>query len=380
MADEITLDIEMSYPSGQSIQAGLSLPLAPGITILFGPSGAGKTTILRCLAGLERPRRGLIRFGKEIWFDSQSGVFLPPPRRRIGYVFQDDALFPHLTVRGNIAYGLARMPAQQRETRITEMLRLLGLEHLADRHPKTLSGGQRRRVAIARALAPEPRLLLLDEPLSALDAPARSDIQAEIRRLVTTRGIPAIMVTHDRAEAMAMGDWMAVVIEGRVRQFGTVEEVFARPANLEVAFIVGVDTVVPGRILRRDEGMAEVEVAAGCLLALDPGGTATEVFVSIRGEDVVLAKNAAGPDPGLEGLSARNRLRGRVTALTPEGPVYRVVVNCGFPLAALVTRQTVQALKLSMGDEVVAAVKAPSVHLFPRVSQEHSAPLQPRLR
>ncbi len=360
MADEVILDIEKAYPSGATVRANLRFPFTPSITVLFGPSGAGKTTILRCLAGLEHPQRGIIRFGNETWFDSSTGTRQSPQKRRIGYVFQDDALFPHLTVKENIGYGLGRLPAPERAALVSEMLHLLDLKHLAERKPRTLSGGQRRRVAIARALAPKPRLLLLDEPLSALDAPARIEIQRELRRLVLERGIPAVLVTHDRAEALAMGNRMAIVVKGQIRQTGAVEEVFAKPVDLEVARVVGVDTLIPGRILRRSEGLAEVKAGPCRFWALDHGIPEEEVFISIRAEDIVLLKDPSGD------LSALNRLPGRVATVDPEGPVYRISIDCGCNLSALVTRHTVQTMGLAVGSQVVAAIKAPSVHLFPR--------------
>lgn len=360
MADEeLIADIAVRYPSGAGVEACLRIPLAPAVTVLFGPSGSGKTTILRCLAGLERPLSGIIRFGRETWFDGARGIWVPPQRRRIGYVFQDDALFPHLTVRANIGYGLRGLSRAEREERTAGMLRLLGLEGLAERLPQTLSGGQRRRVALARALAPGPRLILLDEPLSALDAPARAAIQRDLRRLVLDRGTPAILVTHDRSEALTLGDRMAVVMNGLIRQTGDVAEVFSRPADLDVAGVVGVETVVPGRIVERSAGLATVAAGGARLLALDPGGDADDVFVSIRAEDVVLAKGQLGD------LSAQNRLGGRITSVQPEGPVYRVTIDCGFPLAAVVTRPTIEHLGLKEGEQVTAAVKAPSVHLIP---------------
>lgn len=361
MAAEIALDVEVRYPaSGAQVRAKLAIPLEPAVTVLFGPSGAGKSTLLRCLAGLERPARGVIRFGEETWFDAAAGVWVSPQRRRVGVVFQDDALFPHLTVGANVAFGLGGLPAREREARAAAVLRLVGLSGLARRRPATLSGGQRRRVALARALAPQPRLLLLDEPLSGLDAPARAEIQGELRRLVRVRGVPAVLVTHDRAEALALGDRLAVVVGGRLRQVGGVQEVFNRPADPEVARVVGVETLLAGRVLSRRNGLAAVAVGECGLLAVDPGEVGADVWVSIRAEDVLLAREPLGD------VSARNRLPGRVAAVVPEGPVLRVTVDCGFPLAARVTRQTVEDLGLAVGAAVTALVKAPAVHLIPR--------------
>ncbi|MEI8197543.1 MAG: ABC transporter ATP-binding protein, partial [Phycisphaerae bacterium] len=228
-----------------------SIPTRPcGITVLFGPSGCGKTTILRCLAGLERPDMGFIRYGSEYWFDAPRGLHLPPQRRGIGFLFQDYALFPHLNVAGNISYAIARIariPRPQRRERLAEMLDLLDLGGLEQRYPDQLSGGQQQRVALARALITRPKLLLLDEPLSALDGPTRETLRRHLRKLLTALHIPAIIVTHDPTEAMALADHVAVLHRGQVLQAGPVEEVFSRPTDLTVAQIVGIETVLAGR-------------------------------------------------------------------------------------------------------------------------------------
>jgi len=190
---------------------------------LFGPSGAGKTTVVRCIAGLERPDRGHVRFAGETWFDGGRATIrrAASPRRR--YVGQNSALFPHLTVRDNVGYGLR---AAKRTVRIDEMLALLDLGDLERRYPRELSGGEAQRVALARAVAPEPRLLLLDEPLGALDVPTRQHLRSQLRALIARTGVFAVLVTHDRTEAIALGDEMAVLAEGRIRQVGPALEVF----------------------------------------------------------------------------------------------------------------------------------------------------------
>jgi ABC-type nitrate/sulfonate/bicarbonate transport system ATPase subunit len=210
----LTADFERRFPRGPVIQGQLRTPLDGfSVTVLFGPSGSGETTVLRCLAGLERPDPGQIRFGAETWFDTAAGVHLPPQRRGVGYLAQDYALLPHLTVAGNIGYGLVGLDATERQRRIDEMVRLFGLTGLERRYPRQVSGGQQQRVALARALARRRRLLLLDEPLSALDVPTREQLRRELRRLLAGLRVPALLVTHDRTEALALGDFVAILEE-----------------------------------------------------------------------------------------------------------------------------------------------------------------------
>ncbi len=363
MAAALVAAFEKTFPGGPKVAPEIRLPAEGGVvTVLFGPSASGKTTTLRCLAGLERPDRGRIELDGQLWFDADTGVFLPPQARRVGLLFQDLALFPHLTVTANVAFGLQAFPSAERERRLAATLRRLGLDELGNRRPGQLSGGQKQRVALARALAPEPCLLLLDEPLSALDAPARDELRGELRRLLLGLGIPTLLVTHDRLEALALGDRMAVLAGGRVRQVGPIDEVFSRPADVEVARVVGTETVVPARVVERRDGLLLVEAGGAQLLALDPGGITGDVFACIRAEDVMLERGPVGR------MSARNRLSGRVTAVTPRGPLVRVTLDCGFSLNALVTRPAQEELALREGEPATAIVKSPAVHVVPRDS------------
>ncbi len=364
MAPLLVAAFTKRYAKGPAISAELALATEGfAVTVLFGPSGAGKTTILRCLAGLERPESGTIRFGDAIWLDAATGVSLPPQARRIAFLFQEYALFPHLTVERNVAYGI-RGSRSERQAATGRLVSTLGLDGLESRYPAELSGGQRQRVALARALATEPRLLLLDEPLSALDAPSRASLRRELRSLLARLAVPTLLVTHDRVEALALGDRIVVVAGGRVVQTGPVHEVFSRPADLAVAEIVGVETVVPGRVLgsAAAQGLLSVEVGAAKLLVSDPGRVSGEVMVSIRAEEVLLERGQASL------ASARNHLPGLVSDLHPEGMLVRVTVDCGFPLAALITRPACEELALGPGQPVTCVVKATSVHLIPRSS------------
>jgi molybdate transport system ATP-binding protein len=331
------------------------------VTVLFGPSGAGKTTVLRCLAGLTRPEEGKIGFAEQAWSDASRGFFLPARERGVGFVPQEYALFPHLSVEGNIAYGLNGVGKEQSRSRVAEMVKWLGLEGLEKRLPKELSGGQQQRVALARAVARRPKLLLLDEPLAALDAPTRQRVRGELRRLLKEAGIPSVLVTHDRTDALVLGDDLVVMNEGRLMQQGPVHEVFSRPANLAVAGIVAVETVQPGRVLERGE-LVTVAVGEQKLLALNgelPAAT-KDVYVCIRAEDVILMKG----EPVRS--SPRNCLTAVARGFSAEGPMVRIELDCSFPLSALLTRQASEELALQPGDRVLALIKAPNIHLIPR--------------
>ena len=350
MADSLTGACRLRLASGFTVEANLILPLdeAP-VTVLFGPSGAGKTTLLRLLAGLERPDNGTIEFRGRTWCDVSHGVWLPPQERRAGFLFQESALFPHLTVRQNVAFASSDAKAE-------ELIARFGLDDLAGRYPNAISAGQRQRVALARALAAGPALLLLDEPLSALDASARARMRRELRTLLLEGGVASIVVTHDRAEAIALADWMAVMIDGRVRQIGPVRDVFRRPADAQVAEAVGVENILPAEVASRGSGLVVLRVGASIIECIDSGESGS-LYACIRAEDITLAVDAG------EHSSARNRIAGRVEAVVVEGAVARVELDCGFPLCATVTAQSASELGLRPGIRVWAVVKATAVHL-----------------
>jgi molybdate transport system ATP-binding protein len=349
-------DFVRRFAGGPAIHGRLSLPAgAPPVTVLFGPSGSGKTTVLRCLAGLDRPDKGFVRFGGETWSDAAGRAWVPPQRRGIGYLSQDYALFPHLSVAGNVAYGLGGLLAAERRARVGEMIALLRLTGLEARYPAQISGGQQQRVALARALARRPRLLLLDEPLSALDSPTRGELRRELRLLLAGLAVPTVLVTHDRVEALALGDAVAVLVGGEARQCGAVAEVFARPASVQVARAVGVETVEPAVVLRVEGERAEVAVGRARLMALARGATAGEAHVCIRAEDVLLRSSTDG--------YGDNCLLGVVRSLDREGPLLRVGLDCGFPLVCLVAEQAARDLALCEGRRITAVLDARFVHL-----------------
>jgi molybdate transport system ATP-binding protein len=363
MNDGLRADFTRHFAEGLRVQVdGLRISAQPGVTVLFGPSGSGKSTVLRCLAGLERPDEGTIWFGDEPWSDASGRVFLEPRARRVGFVPQEYGLFPHLTVEGNIAYGLTQLPSEKRGARVGEMMKWLGLEGLGERLPGQLSGGQQQRVALGRAVVNHPRLLLLDEPLAALDTPLRVRLRGELRRLLTQVGVPTLLVTHDRTEALAMGDDLAVMSGGRILQQGKINAVFSQPADLTVAATLGIETVQPGHIIDITDGLATVEVGRIRLSALEPNleSSNREVYVCIRAEDVILMKT------GSVRSSARNALRATVSGLVSEGVTVRIHLDCGFPLVAILTKQACAELDLKEKDEVVALVKAPHVQLVSR--------------
>jgi molybdate transport system ATP-binding protein len=362
MADALIANFTKRFAGGAVIRGELNQPAkGHSVTVLFGPSGCGKTTVLRCLAGLERPEEGTIQFGTETWFDAGRGICLPPQQRGIALVFQDYALFPHLTVAGNIGYGLRGLSGVERHQRIGEMLERFGLAEVARQRPRQLSGGQQQRVALARALMCRPRLLLLDEPLSALDAALREELRSELRRLLTQCELPVLLVTHDRTEALTLGDELVVISGGKVLQTGPVLDVFNQPAHADVAKIVGVETLQPGSVTSANEGLATVKVREATLMAFAPAMTTGEVFVCIRGEDVILQRDVSGVTS-----SVRNRLAARVVSLRPEGALVRVELDAGFPLFALITRPACVELGLREGESVTALIKAPAIHLVPR--------------
>ena len=309
--------------------------------------------------GLDEPDSGTIRFSDEVWFDGRTRLATPPQTRRVGYVTQEGSLFPHLSVGENVAFGA---PVAERPARVAEALQLAGILDLAHRKPHELSGGQRQRVALARAVAAKPRILLLDEPLSALDASAREELRRDLATFLRRVDLPAILVTHDRTEALALGDRIALLGGGRIVQEGPIADVFNRPSSAEAARITGVETVVPAVVSSRsDDGLATLDANGVKLTAMDPGEGIDLVFACIRADEVVL-------EPAEGATSARNRLRASVLAVRPEGPLVRVDLDCGFPLTAFITRAALRDLALEAGASVNAVIKAPAVHLIPRRS------------
>ena len=351
---KLTVDVQRQFAGGPLVQAALELDLDRfSIAVLFGPSGCGKTTLLRMIAGLEAPDGGSIHLDGAAWFQGRS--HLPAHRRRVGYVFQEGALFPHLDVAANVAFGLERKEAPS--TRVAELIRRVGLAGLEHRRPGELSGGQRQRVALARALAPKPRLLLLDEPFASLDRPSAEQLRQELRAMLKAEGIPALLVTHDRSDALSLGDHMLRMDAGRIVQEGRPEDVLTGIAtDLEEA---GSESVLRARVVGRKEGLLCLEAGGALLFAPDPGGEFRQARLFIRGEGVAIERLEGQPH------SSRNHLAARIVDLEIRGALARVRLDCGFMLEALVTAWACRDLGLRVGDSVTALVKATAIRVVP---------------
>ncbi len=351
------------FPNGPRIEFAVELPMNHfRITVLFGPSGCGKTTVLRCLAGLDRPQEGTIHWGDECWFDATHRTWVPPQNRHIGFVTQENTLFPHLNVIDNIAYCL-RGSSQDKKSTLTESLvRLVGLAGFEHRYPRQLSQGQRQRVALARALARQPRLMLLDEPFRALDEPTRATLQAELCHWLARARVPTILVTHDRQEALMLADEILVMHDGRVLQRGQPSDVFSHPATVEVARIVGSETVVPATLVGVEKGLVQLRVGNTTLWASGDQTLPSELFASIRADNVALHLGVCPSG------SARNQLPARVVHIQPLGNVMRVELDCGFRLAATITWEAFRELHIEPDTSLVAEIKASAIQLIPRLS------------
>jgi molybdate transport system ATP-binding protein len=329
----------------RSFRLELALDVGAETVALVGPSGAGKTSVLRAVAGLLRPDQGRIAFDGRTWFDSEEGVHVPPERRSVGLVFQEYALFPHMTVEQNVAYG-------GRE-RVEELLDSVGLTGLRTARPGELSGGERQRVALARALARAPEVLLLDEPLTALDAHTRARVRAELGELLARLRLPTILVTHDFQDAAALAGRVGVVVDGSVVQSGSPAELVAAPASPFVADFTG------GNLLR---GLARPLPSGLTAVTLDDG---TVVFSTDRAEGHVGAvvypwEVAVAREAPLD--SAQNHVAGPIATMVPVGNRVRLRVG---PLTAEITSASVERLGLAPGQPVVASFKATGTRLVP---------------
>ncbi len=349
-------------PAGSSpFILDFEMTAGPGVTILFGPSGSGKTTVLRTIAGTVTPDEGRIALNGTVFFDSSSGICLPVQQRKIGFVFQDSVLFPHMTARKNIAFGVSRKPGAAASHRIEELIHLLGIEAISGKHPSELSGGEQQRVALARALASEPRLMLLDEPLSAVDAGGRGRLLEEIDTIQAVSGIPFIYVTHNHSEAARIGKNMILIDGGRVIQTGPPLQVFNAPASVLAAHSVGAENIFAGQVVRhdRERGTTAIDVE-GCLLEAPfndlPAGS--QVALGIRSEDIIVARER------LTQTSARNVIEGTVQRVVRDADNSELAVDCGTLFKVSITPAAVQSMGLEPGARVFLLIKARAIHLL----------------
>ncbi|MFZ0758865.1 MAG: ATP-binding cassette domain-containing protein [Candidatus Sulfotelmatobacter sp.] len=338
----------------------------PGFTILFGPSGTGKTTLLNCVAGLATPDAGRIALGERILFDANAPTNLPVAKRGVGYVLQDLALFPHLTVERNIEYGLAHWPRSARRQRASAMLREFRIEHLRGHHPAQISGGERQRTALARTLVTNPSVLLLDEPLTALDAATKSKILDDLRRWNQAHRIPILYVTHSREEVLALGERVLAMEGGRILAQGTPHEVLRAPLQETVAQLAGFENIFDATVesIHEDRGTMLCrllgEAGSGVLLEtpLIRAATGSGLRVGIRAGDILLA--IAKP----VGLSARNVIAGRLLSLERRDMIIAARVHCGVEMEVYLTLAARDALALTAGHEVWLVIKTHSCHLM----------------
>jgi tungstate transport system ATP-binding protein len=326
------------------------------VLAVIGPNGAGKSTLLRVMGLLEAPTAGSVRFqGERV--SAAEGL---PIRRRMASVFQAP-LLTDATVRDNVALGLRFRGLDDEHVgpRVTEWLEHLGIAHLGHRQARTLSGGEAQRTALARALVLEPELLLLDEPFSALDQPTREGLIDDMARILGRRRATAVLVTHDRGEAQALGDRVAVLLGGRLLQVDQAAQVFRAPVSEEVARFVGVETLLDCRVQASTAGLSILEAGQQTVEVAQPAEPGEWVRLCVRPEDVTLSARADGPPS-----SARNHLAGQIVRLAPSGPHVRVTIDCGFPLVALVTQRSVEELGFAPGRPVTAYFKATAPHLL----------------
>lgn len=349
----MTLSVQIKHGFGP-FDLDVSFQAPPGITMLFGRSGSGKTTIINAAAGLLRPDQGRVAFGDWVLFDTEKGIWLPPHKRRLGYVFQEARLFPHLNVRQNLLYGRWFAPKDARRERLDHVVDMLGLGPLLLRRPGLLSGGEKQRIAIGRALLASPRLILADEPLAALDDQHKAEIMPYFERLRDEISVPILYVSHSPAEVARLATSVVVLQNGRVLRHGTAAEVLG-DASITPLGVRGVGAVLEARVVRHQaDGLTELDAGGAALFLPKVAQQVGAVLrVRIAAQDVILSRDMPS------GLSALNILPGKIVAIRAgEGPgaIVSVRTVAGLVLAR-VTQRSVQALDLAEGVACTAIVK-----------------------
>ncbi|HXZ40997.1 MAG TPA: molybdenum ABC transporter ATP-binding protein [Terriglobales bacterium] len=375
-AEQIVATATMSLPDTLSARVGkrlsgvgrdfvleVDLAISPGITILFGPSGAGKTTLLDCIAGLTVPSSGRVAIGNKVFFDSGREINLPVQNRRIGYVFQELALFPHLSAADNIAYGLAGVTRGERRRQVDTILESFRISHLSARKPGEISGGERQRVALARALVTDPCLLLLDEPLAGLDAPTKSKIIDDLRAWNRAHRIPILYVTHSREEVFALGEQVIVLENGRVVAQGSPHEVMTAPRQETVAQLAGFENIFDAVVItaHEDRGTMTCRIADSNVDLETPlvrAEIGSALRIGIRAGDILLATMPP------QGLSARNVIPGYIVSLEQRDVIVSARVDCGMEVEVHLTLAARDALQLQPKCRVWLIVKTHSCHLM----------------
>ena len=329
----------------------LSLKIEPGeYFVILGPTGAGKTLFLELIAGFHSPDSGRISIdGKEV-------TYLPPEKHDLVFVYQDYSLFPHMSVKRNIEFGM-RMKKMKSQEKLLGVAKDLGITNLLGRHPLALSGGEKQRVALARALVTDPRILLLDEPLSALDPRTQESARELLLALHKNKKLTVLHITHDQTEARIMADRIAIVMDGKLMQVGTPEEIFGKPADSRIACFVGFENMLTGKVISADRSLLRIETDSSVIEASGDIEVGEQVYAFIRPENIVLSKTCTES-------SIRNFLQGTVTDIQVLGALVRVKVDCGITLSALITRQSAEEMGFFPGLPVYAQFKASSVRVL----------------
>ena len=358
----LMLELEYTLPE---FTVQLAVECSHGATAILGPSGAGKTTLLHLIAGLLRPDRGIVRLDDTTLYASAQGLDVPPEKRRIGYVFQDDLLFPHLTVEANLRYGYERLPSTARRFAPEQIIDLLEIGSLLKRRPRQLSGGERQRLALGRALLSSPQLLLMDEPLASLDQGLKSRIIPYLRYVHTELDIPIVYVSHSVAEILELTGQVIVLKRGQVVAQGDFFHIAHHPEVLPLVEEYGFENVLSVELVSSDAklGISQVHCNGQALkVPYCPRPVGARMFIGVRADDIILARQR------LTGLSVRNMLEGHIVEMQEVEGMWLIYVDVGSRLAVKVTAEAVQELNLVLGLRVVCLMKTHSIRLGPEMA------------